>query len=224
MGNDESKQWVLENMLFLDPNAPPFISQEEYERRLAEEARRRNEGFNPYSEVDGKKHVKRTTPAETQLRTRSFRVLVDVNGRRSEFLLKCINDPLAFVLCDRSGRELRRLPAAYLRQIERKKDVVTCRFRTADQHATAAQKQPQVYNNQEQTLLITFTFFDSSDTQGFVDTVRLLYGISVAEYGVTKTRNKATDDSKSPLLKYVAFRSLAFQRRVTLNLYVLHCV
>lgn len=194
MGNEESKTWVFENILFLDPNAPPFISQEEYERRLAERSSKANQAFNPYGELEGRKAVKRTTPAQTKLRTRSFRVLVDISGRRSEFLLKCMNDPLAFVLCDRTGRELRSLPAGYLRHIERKKDVVTCRFSTGTDKRSSLGKTEQQRLEEEDTILISFTFFDSSDTQGFVDTVRLLYGISVTEYGVTKTRR----DDKGP--------------------------
>lgn len=115
MGNEESKSWLFQNVLFLDPNAPPFISQEEYERRQ----RARETGEDVYGAVNGnrgahgendKRGVKRFTPGQTKLRTRAFRVLVDVGGRSSEFQLKCSNDPMAFILMDRQSRPLRTIP------------------------------------------------------------------------------------------------------------------
>lgn len=115
MGNEESKTWVFQNVLFLDPNAPPFISQAEHERRQTA----RETGEDVYEGVHGKagagdgtdkRGVKRFTPGQTKLRTRVFRVLVDVGGRSSEFQLKCSNDPMAFVLMDRQSRPLRSIP------------------------------------------------------------------------------------------------------------------
>lgn len=109
MGNEESKTWVFENVLFLDPNAPPFISQEEFERRKQQAT---GEGQDVYAGLNGgdKRGVKRFVPAQTKLRTRTFRVMVDVGGRSSEFQLKCNNDPMTFVLMDKQSKPLRSIP------------------------------------------------------------------------------------------------------------------
>lgn len=109
MGNEESKTWVFQNVLFLDPNAPPFISQEEYERRQrAKESG--GDGGDGGDGGEGKRGVKRFTPSQARLRTKVFKVLVDVGGRSSEFQLQCSNNPMAFVLMDRQSRPLRSIP------------------------------------------------------------------------------------------------------------------
>lgn len=116
MGNEESKTWAIQNVLFLDPNAPPFISQEEYERRQkgGTDDYYRGRGRGTPGEEDEVRGVKRFTPGQAKLRTRTFKVLVDVGGRSCEFQLKCSNDPMAFVLMDRDSKPLRTVPTSEL--------------------------------------------------------------------------------------------------------------
>lgn len=63
----------------------------------------------------------------------------------------------------------------FVRKMQRKANAVTCRF------GTSVQPGPD-----EEQIQMTFQFFDSNDCTGFVDSVKLVYGIYVEEYGVTR--------------------------------------
>lgn len=173
MGNEAAKTWVFEHVLFLDPNAPPFVSQEEYARR-----RRAQEGGEEAAEeakLGHRRTVKRTAPQEIRLRTRKFPVRLDIAGRTADFDLECINDPVAMILKDRHGRELRRLSPLYIREMVRHQTTIRTVFQP-----------PGGGTSQADTILLTFVFPDMNETQVFIDTVRLMYGVFVAEYGVTR--------------------------------------
>lgn len=68
------------------------------------------------------------------------------------------------------------MPLGFLRKMQRKGNSVACRFGTAATKPTPDEEQ----------ILMTFNFFDGNDCTAFVDTVKVLYGFFVEEYGVTK--------------------------------------
>lgn len=65
--------------------------------------------------------------------------------------------------------------------MQRKGNGVTCRF------GTSPQQDPD-----EEQIQMTFDFFDSNDCTTFVDSVKLLFGIYVEEYGVTREEKGET--------------------------------
>lgn len=65
--------------------------------------------------------------------------------------------------------------------MQRKANSVTCRFGTSSQEASDGEQ-----------IQITFNFFDSNECTAFVDSVKLLFGIYVEEYGVTREEKAET--------------------------------
>ncbi|CDI84713.1 hypothetical protein, conserved [Eimeria praecox] len=99
------EEWVLENVLFFDPT---------------KQATQREGALATYKGPT----VRRFTPSRAKLRNRNFRVFFTIEGRRQEYLLKLLNDPVCrILLCDRSGRELKEIRTSHIKYIQRQ-DVV----------------------------------------------------------------------------------------------------
>jgi hypothetical protein len=181
MGNNLTTDWWFENVLFLDPNLPPFTS-ETSTHSIYGSGRNRVYTQGETGQNSKVNAVRRTAPIQPYLRTRVFKVLVDVDGHSSQFLIKCLNEPLVFVLCDLLGDEKRRIPVSLLRWAEKKKKVLTCKF----SHNTGSIKTASAPFSSQNFFFITLTFETEKEATLFSETVRLLYGFSVTDYGVSR--------------------------------------
>ncbi|KAL8438876.1 hypothetical protein Efla_005356 [Eimeria flavescens] len=95
--------WVLENVLFFDP-----------------QGQKAHGGPAALAKYTGPT-VKRFTPSRAKLRNRNFRVFFFIGGRRQEFLLKLLNDPSCrILLCDRAGRELKEILTSHIKYMQRR--------------------------------------------------------------------------------------------------------
>ncbi|CDJ59646.1 hypothetical protein, conserved [Eimeria maxima] len=150
------EEWVLENVLFFDPS---------------KETSQREGALAAYKGPT----VRRFTPSRAKLRNRNFRVFFNIQGRRQEFLLKLLNDPVCRILvCDRSGRELKEIRTSHIKYMQR-------------QDITA-----EVYVKTEkgEVASLTFEFENSTEAELFGEFVVTLFGIQVHFFG-TKTIAKA---------------------------------
>ncbi|KAL8443281.1 hypothetical protein Emag_005955 [Eimeria magna] len=96
-------EWVLENVLFFDPQGQ----------------KPSGGGGAALANYTGPT-VKRFTPSRAKLRNRNFRVFFVIEGRRQEFLLKLLNDPTCrILLCDRAGRELKEILTSHIKYMQR---------------------------------------------------------------------------------------------------------
>ncbi|KAL8275451.1 hypothetical protein Esti_000663 [Eimeria stiedai] len=96
-------EWVLENVLFFDPQGQKLSGG----------------GGAALASYSGPT-VKRFTPSRAKLRNRNFRVFFFIEGRRQEFLLKLLNDPTCrILLCDRAGRDLKEILTSHIKYMQR---------------------------------------------------------------------------------------------------------
>eukprot|EP00921_Rhytidocystis_pertsovi_P004082 GHVQ01007055.1.p2 GENE.GHVQ01007055.1~~GHVQ01007055.1.p2 ORF type:complete len:249 (+),score=42.38 GHVQ01007055.1:309-1055(+) len=161
--NDESRRWVYDNILFLNPDEE---RKEETQEQVQERMLR----------CMDKSRVKRFTPSHAKLRNRFFSISFDLQGRRKEFVLKLVNDPdCAVILCDKGGEELKVIPTSKLIYVQRKNQTVDAYFNTA-----------RGGKGSKETAVLTFEFEDGIECNAFCDSMKVLFGIPVRSFGLRK--------------------------------------
>eukprot|EP01071_Lankesteria_metandrocarpae_P003286 Lankesteria_metandrocarpae@DN2869_c0_g1_i1.p1 len=178
MGNSQQKTWLMDNVLFLDEaslNEATTVSN--YYGGGSSKGGARQHGHG----ADRRRGARRYIPSQAMLRNLSFNITLELNGKDVGFILKCCNDPLALIFCDSSGKALREVPRSKITSIE-KRDACAVRVDLSDGGDVHA--------------ALDLNFSDSKECATFVDTVKMMYGIYVHEFG---TRPKAKQRAQKGL-------------------------
>ncbi|CDI84523.1 hypothetical protein, conserved [Eimeria acervulina] len=165
------EEWMLENVLFFDPS---------------KQTPQREGALATYKGPT----VRRFTPSRAKLRNRNFRVFFTIEGRRQEYLLRLLNDPVCrILLCDRSGRELKEIRTSHIKYMQRH-DIRTDVYVKTEKGDTAS---------------LSFEFENSLEAELFGEFVVTLFGIQVHCFGMKavpkarplelRERSKSSDGS-----------------------------